>query len=90
MQDSKAKSRIENVFITYHALLRRQGLSWIIKENQKVAVYHVLLAIHQTSFKTRFKSDLEFSKHNLRKNFKQFMKYAIKLADTFNWSTTES
>lgn len=45
MTDSDARSRIENLFVSYLTLLPRNGLSWIIKENEKVAVYHVLSSI---------------------------------------------
>lgn len=38
---SNTRSRIENLFISYHSLLRRNGPSWLIKDSQKVALYHV-------------------------------------------------
>lgn len=45
MADTDAKSRTENLFVAYHSLLRRHGLSWTLEDNQKIAVYHILSAI---------------------------------------------
>ena len=58
MRDANATSRIQNLFVNYMTLLRRHGLSWIIKENQKVAVGHVLSAIRPTALQSRLDSDL--------------------------------
>eukprot|EP00180_Rhodochaete_pulchella_P004096 Plantae.Rhodophyta-Rhodochaete_pulchella.ctg7553.p1 GENE.Plantae.Rhodophyta-Rhodochaete_pulchella.ctg7553~~Plantae.Rhodophyta-Rhodochaete_pulchella.ctg7553.p1 ORF type:complete len:129 (-),score=19.30 Plantae.Rhodophyta-Rhodochaete_pulchella.ctg7553:832-1218(-) len=51
--DPGAKSRIENLFVSYRSLLRRHGLSWIVKDNQKVAVFHFLSAIRPESLRSR-------------------------------------
>lgn len=83
ISDSDAESRIENLFVSYHSLLRRHGLSWIIKDNQKIAVYHVLSAIRPESLRSRLESNLDFSHHHLRKNFKSFINHAIKLSKSF-------
>ena len=83
MRDANATSRIQNLFINYMTLLRRHGLSWIIKENQKVAVGHVLSAIRPTSLQSRLDSDLQFSHHDLRKNFQGFLKHATRLSEAF-------
>lgn len=83
MHDANATSRIESVFVGYHQILRRNGLSWIVKDNQKVAVSHVLSAIRPLSLRTRLESDLELSHHELKKNFKGFMKHAIRLSEAF-------
>lgn len=83
MADSNAQSRIENLFISYHTLLRRHGLSWLLTDNQKLAVHHVLSAIRPEILRSRLESDLDFSHHHLRKDFKAFMKHAIKLSDAF-------
>lgn len=69
MDDSNAKSRMENLFVSYHALIKRHGLSRILEDNQKFAVYHVLSAIRPNILKERLTSDLEFSHHELRKTF---------------------
>lgn len=49
MADLGAKSRIENSFVSYHSLLLRHDISWVFKDNQKVTVYHVFLAIRPES-----------------------------------------
>lgn len=44
MQDADAFSKIQNLVVYYYNILRRNGLSWITKDSQKVAVYHILSA----------------------------------------------
>lgn len=83
MTDNDARSRIEDLFVTYKSLLRRHGVSWVAKENEKVAVYHVLSAIRPVSLRCRLESDLELSHYSLRKDFKGFMAHAIKLSEAF-------
>ena len=83
MSDPSATSRMQGLFISYTTLLRKSGLSWVLKENQKVAVQHVLSAINPTTLRTRLSEDLEFSQYNLRKDFRGFMNHAIKLAEAF-------
>lgn len=83
MQDPNAKSRTENLFISYYSMLLQHGLSWLVKENQKVAVYHVLLAIPPVSLKSRLESDLDFAQQQLGKDFKASMKHSTKLSEAF-------
>lgn len=49
MTDTNARSRIENLFESYHVLLRRNRLSWLTKDNEKICVYHILSAIRPDS-----------------------------------------
>lgn len=74
---------MENMFISYHSLLRRQGLSWFKKDNEKVAGYHVLSVILPESLQLRLESDLDLSHHHLRKAFKGFMRHAITFSEAF-------
>jgi len=83
MSDRSARSRMQGLFMSYHKLLRRHGLSWVLKANEKTAVYHVLSAIRPYSLKDRLTDDLDFAKHKLRKDFKGFMAHAIKLSEAF-------
>lgn len=83
MSDSNAKSRMRNLFVSYRAILKRHGVAWLLEDNQKVAVDHVLSAIRPTSVKERLESDLEFAKYELKKNFQGFMKHAIRVAEAF-------
>lgn len=80
MADTNARSRIENLFISYHSLLRRNCFSWILMENQNGVVHHVLSAIRPTSLKVRLSSHLEFGYHDLRQDFRRFMGHSVKLA----------
>ena len=45
MQDSSAVSRMQSLFVSYHTLLRQNGLLWVMDTSPKVAVHHVLSAI---------------------------------------------
>lgn len=45
MADEDAPYRIENSFVPFKSLLRRDGLVWLTIDNEKVAVGHYLLAI---------------------------------------------
>lgn len=83
MKDKNARSRIETLFVSYRSLLRRHGVSWILKDNEKVAVSHVLSSIRPESLRVRLESDLALSHHDLRKDFKGFMAHAIKLSEAF-------
>ena len=82
-KDKNSKSRMESLFVSYHSLLRRNGLSWLIEPNPKVAVYHVLSAIKPKILHDRLSSDLQFSKHSLKKDFKDFMKHAVHVSEAF-------
>lgn len=83
MTDRNAKSRMESLFVSYHALLRRNGISWLLKTNQKVAVSHVLSAVRPKSLQDRLQSDLDFAYYDYRKDFRQFMEHAVRLSDAF-------
>lgn len=83
MGDKNARSRMESLVVSYHTLLRRHGLSWILKSNQKVAVMHVLSAVKPTSLRNRLQSDLDFAHHDLKENFKGFLSHSLKVSDAF-------
>lgn len=83
MANKNARSRMEGLFISYHTILARQGLSWIIKDNQKLAVAHVLSAIRPQVLKERLEADLSFSQHALKKDFNKFLKHAVRLSEAF-------
>lgn len=83
MANPNSRSRMQTLFVSYHKLLRRHGISWVLDDNEKVAVSHVLSAIRPKSLQDRLKSDLEFARTDCRKDFTKFMKHAVKLADAF-------
>lgn len=83
MRNKNAKARMQDLFVSYHMILLRHGLKWIVTENQKVAVSHVLQAVPPATLRDRLQSDLAFSHHELRKDFPGFLKHAIRLAEAF-------
>lgn len=56
MGDSKSASRIKNLFISYHNLIRRQGIAWLLEDNEEISVQNVLSAIEQTKLGERLDS----------------------------------
>lgn len=83
MANHDAEARMEDLFTDYHTLLSRNGLVWLITDNPKVAVQHVLSAIRPQTLFDRLTADLEFAEYELRKDFSGFLKHAIKLAKAF-------
>lgn len=81
MEEKNAGTPMEDLYTSYHTLLARNGLKWIIKDNQPIAVRHVQSAIRPTILKDRLESDLSFCDHDLTKDFSGFMKHAGKLAE---------
>lgn len=81
MKNKYATARMQDLFARYRNILRRNGLNWII--HQKVAVGHVLSAMQPSVLKDRLTSDLSFSHHHLKKDFKGFLAHAIELANAF-------
>lgn len=84
MGNKNAPARMEDVFITYHTLLARNGLAWRIKDNHKVEVQHVLSEIRPQALFDRRTADLAFAKYDLRKDLKGFMNHATKLSEAFH------
>lgn len=72
IKNSDARCSVEKLFISYHSLLRRNGLFWLIKENEKIAVFYILSAFRPESLRTSLESDLELSHYTLRKDLRDF------------------
>ena len=83
MRDEDSVSRTRNLFVSYHALLRKHGVSWVMEENPKIAVRHVTSALRPEALRSRLESDLAFGYVHLQTNFKAFMQHCLKLADAF-------
>jgi hypothetical protein len=77
MVDTDAGSRMQNLFVSYHTVVRRNSLAWLLTANQKVAFNHALSAVKPETLHTRLSSDLGFAHHNLKKDFKAFMAHAV-------------
>lgn len=85
MTVSSSKVRIRSLFVACHSLLRRNGLSWVIEDAQKIAVDHVLGSIKPASLLNLSKSDLAFFKKKQKMDFFGFMPDAIKLYKSFKF-----
>lgn len=83
MKYCDAKSRIQGLFITYNAILKRNGLSWVKETNPKLSLQHVCEAVKSQSLLHRLKNDLSFSHHHQKKNFKGFLSHAWEVSDPF-------
>lgn len=51
--------------------------------NPRVAVQHALSAVKPVKLRSRLESDIEFSHHNLEKDFKGVLKHAVDLFNAF-------
>lgn len=83
MSNKNAMSGTKKLFVKYQINISRQGLSWLINYNSKVAVYHVLCNIHPDHLQSRLRSDLDFAFSDLKKDLQVFMKHEIRLSDAF-------
>lgn len=83
MADTNAKSRIKNLVHSFDSLLPSHGLSWILDDNQKVAIFHVFSEFRPRYLWTHLQSDRKFLHRSLRKDFKTFLAHAVKLSKAF-------
>ena len=83
MSNRNIHLRMQNIFVDYHSILSRNGVSWLVTENEKQAISHVLSAIHPAILKDSIKLDMELSEHELKKDFKGFVKHSMELSQTF-------
>lgn len=81
--DWNAKSHMENVFIAYHSILRRDGLSWVLTTNQKIIVSHALSVIRSLGLQSCIKLDLNFSQDKLTDGFRGSMRQDVRLSEAF-------
>lgn len=88
MSEKNARARIESLFVSYHALIRRNGMEWLLKNKQKVCMGQVLSAIQPKSPRERLESDLAFAHYECKKDFKTFMNQTVKLSDSFQLVNT--
>lgn len=86
MKYGEAKSGMQSLFKSYDAILKRNGLSWIIPNDLKLAVSHICSAIRPLSLQNRLVRDLEFSNHHHCSHFKDFLAHTSYLSDAFHWS----
>jgi len=84
MTVKSAESRMTLVFLDYRSLLRREGMSWIIDRNPKLAIRHVLSVVKPALLKERLEQDLCLAKVELKKDFRGFMNHALRLSEAFD------
>jgi hypothetical protein len=83
MSEKDPEQIIVMLFTDYSSLLRMHGLSWLIKENPKVAVWHIVDALKPKSLQARVRGDLEFAHVHLKKNFLLLMKPVLQSAEKY-------
>lgn len=64
--ESRAISGMGNIFISYSAIIRKHGLSWLNKANLKVAVRHIMSVIKPKPLRLRLESDLRLGHYNFK------------------------
>ena len=80
MNNINARARLQALFVQYHCLLIKHVLKWILKGNQKLDVTHVPSKIRPLSLKDRLQSDLDFSHHETKRDFTDFLNHALKVS----------
>eukprot|EP00178_Gracilaria_changii_P000257 TRINITY_DN1027_c0_g1_i1.p2 TRINITY_DN1027_c0_g1~~TRINITY_DN1027_c0_g1_i1.p2 ORF type:complete len:1106 (+),score=114.18 TRINITY_DN1027_c0_g1_i1:5972-9289(+) len=83
MTDTSSRSRMKHLFTCYVSTLRRNGLTWVMKDHPKLAVKHLVSAIKPRALQQRLEHDLELTYHSYRKDVKAFMQHAIAVAEAF-------
>lgn len=81
MYGQNAKSLMRNSFASDHTILRLHGGGWVLEENRKVAVHHVLHEICPNYLPQRLTFDQALSYYDLTKAFACFMGHAIELLE---------
>jgi hypothetical protein len=83
MSEKDLEQRIVMLFTDYSSLLRMHGLSWLIKEHPKVAVWHIVDALKPNALQARIRGDLDFAHAHLKKDFLLFMKHVLQRAEKY-------
>ena len=83
MANRDAEAHMEGLFVSYHSLFSNHAVVWIISDNQKLSVNHVMSSIKPKYLKERLEADLDFSHHMLKKYFNGFRKHAVELSKDF-------
>lgn len=84
MHNKEVISRMNNLFVGYQTVLRKNGLSWVVAENPKVAVQQVLSAIHSPKIQSSLSSDMELAHIDIGKDFSKYYAHAKKLSEAFD------
>lgn len=74
---------MRNLFVSYHGILRYQGMSWLTDSNPKVVTHYILTAVGPKSLRMGLKSGLSFARNHLKAEFRAFMKQTTHLVEAF-------
>ncbi len=71
MRDECAYSRMDNLFLTYFMILKKNGCEWVIENAPKVAAKHILSKIRPDPVRNRIANDLKLAHADLKKDFRR-------------------
>lgn len=83
MRSKNATAPMQGLFTSYHTLLVRNGLESLIEANPRVAVQRGLSSVKSQTLYDRLTDDFACSQYALRKDFRRFLKYAIRWTEAF-------
>lgn len=83
MENRNTLSQMQNLLVDFHSFLSKHVFTWIITENQKKAISHVLSVIKPRTLRDRLDSDFAFPRYQLRKDFKKFLNHIFTLSEAF-------
>jgi hypothetical protein len=78
MSEKDTEQRSVMLLTDYSSLLRMHGLSWLIKEHPKVAVWNIVDALKPKALQARVCGDLEFAHVHLKNDVLLFMKHVCR------------
>lgn len=82
-EEHKPQKFIQDHLATFHTLLSRHGLQWLISDNQKISIQHVLSVVRPALVKERLESDISFFHHKLINYLNGFMHHAVNISELF-------
>jgi hypothetical protein len=83
MLEKDVEQRIIMLFVDYSSLMRTNGLSWVIEQNPKVSIGHIVGVLKPIALQKRLHDDLEFSHAELKKDFLGFLEHVIARAKIY-------
>jgi RNase H-like domain found in reverse transcriptase/Reverse transcriptase (RNA-dependent DNA polymerase)/Integrase core domain/Integrase zinc binding domain len=83
MAEGDREQRIIMLFADYRSLLRLHGMAWLVNDNTKVAVTHIVDALKPSTLSKRVKDDLNFGHAHLNGDFLLFMQHCIVRAEQY-------
>lgn len=86
MKYTDVGSKMKDLFVQYNSILTKNGLKWVLEDNQKLAVSQVLNDVCPAALKERLDEDLKFTYPRMKKEFKDFLKHAVNVAQDFQTS----